>query len=153
MLDDRVQFSRNADYSSKITKKNNILFSHNIQMTLEYSSLKDSFPQVADVSPGAMAAQKPRENNGWYVTDPVSGSGPDPSCVYLGQDGAGLEAQLKTDGAQHAGAAHRGGGGLRPGNNHPSGTFVPCRSDGSDVMSFCVPRGPRQPFDPKPTIA
>jgi hypothetical protein len=120
-------------------------------MTLEYSSLIDSFPQVADISPGAMGTPGPRENNGWYVPSP--GAGPDPSCVYVGQDGAGLEAQLKNDGTNHSGAAHRGGGGLRPGNNPPSGTFVPCRSDGSDVLSYCVPRGPREPFDPKPTIA
>lgn len=117
-------------------------------MTLEYSSLQDSFPEVASVPPGEMHAPPPRANNGWYVP-----GGSESTCVYLSQDGQGLQTQLLKDGALLVGARHRGGGGLRPGNNHPSGDYVACRQDGSDVVSYCIPPQPRGVFDPKPSVA
>jgi hypothetical protein len=116
-------------------------------MSLAYSPLEESYPQVASVPPGGMKAPPPRANNGWYTPPGKVGS-----CVYLRQDGLGMQNRLLEDGGLLVGARHRGGGGLRPGNNHPSGDYVLCSPNGvEDVQSFCIPRQPRDPFDPKPS--
>ena len=95
-----------------------------------------------------MPAQAPRANNGWYVPGGSAGT-----CVYIRQDGAGLHEQLVKDGGLPGGSAHRGGGGLRPGNSHPSEKYVMCRAGGSDEPSFCLPPVQRLPFDPLPLDA
>lgn len=121
-------------------------------MTLDYSSIGESFPELAHVLPGAMVPPAPRPNNGWYV--PVSaGAEGVASCVYVGQDGAGLQRRLAMDGGDPRGSRHMGGGGLRPGNNHPSTEYVACRQDGSDALSFCLPPVPKGAFAPAPLNA
>jgi hypothetical protein len=118
-------------------------------MTLEYSSIGESFPELAGVAPGGVPTPPPRPNNGWYV--PAGGGAA--SCVYVGQDAGGLQRRLEADGGDPSGSRHMGGGGMRPGNNHPSVGYVACRADGSDVVSYCLPPVERAAYAPKPSNA